>query len=80
MYDGEYLDVYINGLLDASTALSFSGAGINNFALAWNPNSHTYEQWALNGLMDEVAIWDRLLTVEEVEALYNSGQGLSLAP
>lgn len=31
-----------------------------------------------NGNIDEVAIWNRALSAEEISALYNNGEGLSL--
>jgi hypothetical protein len=31
---------------------------------------------AVNGVMDEVGFWKRVLTVAEITALYNSGSGL----
>ncbi|NMA44256.1 MAG: LamG domain-containing protein, partial [Candidatus Diapherotrites archaeon] len=30
------------------------------------------------GNIDEVAIWNRALSAEEISALYNNGEGLSL--
>ena len=34
----------------------------------------------LNGLIDEVAIWNRVLTANEISHLYNRGSGRSLLP
>jgi hypothetical protein len=34
----------------------------------------------LKGLMDEVAIWSRALSNDEIAALYNDGNGISLIP
>jgi hypothetical protein len=28
-----------------------------------------------NGLIDDVAVWDRALTMEEISPLYNNGEG-----
>ncbi|HNV01380.1 MAG TPA: hypothetical protein PKK60_03055 [archaeon] len=38
----------------------------------------SYTELMPNGKIDEVAIWNRVLTEDEIEALFNSGNGLSL--
>jgi len=39
--------------------------------MAWGSGS-------INGALEEVKVWNRVLTEEEIQALYNSGNGLSL--
>jgi prepilin-type N-terminal cleavage/methylation domain-containing protein len=41
------------------------------------PGSHSNRSW-YKGSLDEVAIWDRVLSSSEIEDLYNAGNGLSL--
>ena len=72
------ISLYVNGSLANSTARTGSG----NF----NPNSNIlaigkYGSWNgyyFSGYVDEVGFWNRALTPEEVEILYNSGDGISL--
>ena len=48
-------------------------------ALPWGKDSSapSYQRFFI-GLMDEVALWDRILSPEEVNMLYNGGQGLGI--
>lgn len=75
-YDGNTLSLYVNGNLDASTSKS----GLFMPSADWwlgaeslaggNPNS-------LNGQLDEVGIWNRALSSDEITKLYNNGGGLT---
>ena len=66
------IELYVNGVLVNSTS-GMTGA--------WNPAicsvalGHSVRGY-LDGVMDEVGIWDRALSPEDIATLYNSGQGL----
>jgi alpha-tubulin suppressor-like RCC1 family protein len=72
------LSVYVDGIPD--------GAGNGSTAsLSANPNArigygydHDGQVRYWDGAIDEVAIWDRPLSTQEVLALYNTGSGLAL--
>ncbi len=63
----------IGGGGDITPLASTSGLHIgNDRGTSWEPGG------GLNGLIDEVAIWDRMLTITEIESLYNGGEGIDL--
>ncbi len=72
-YDGSTIDYFLNGVNNAG--VSASGAvGTNEDSLyIGNIPQRNYH---LNGIIDEVGIWNRALTGEHIVALYNSGTGL----
>jgi hypothetical protein len=37
----------------------------------------TEDPWFVNGIIDEVGLWDKVLSVQERDFLYNNGNGLS---
>lgn len=66
--------IYVDGVQENthSAGFNFSAADRWSIAQEWdggNPSDF------LAGTVDEVAMWDRALTVEEVAYLYNHGQG-----
>jgi len=73
-YDGTTQKLYVNnaapvsssntGNTDAGAALTNFGGGVTN--------------QAVNGLIDECALWSRTITSAEVSELYNGGAGLEL--
>jgi hypothetical protein len=71
-YDGITKKIFLNGNLSKSD--SFSGT------IVQNPNGisligkHPPANYFFNGLIDDVRIYDRALSAEEVQALYNLGQ------
>lgn len=71
------LYLYLNGAQVASA--SIAGAGLDTFGVNWNFSLGKHQQSSqyLNGLLDEVGIWSRALTSDEVADLYNSGAGLA---
>jgi len=70
VWDGSYVHLYINGELDRSVATSTPGR-VNN-----NPLHIGYESSSLprsfNGIMDEIYIFNKSLTQEEIWDLYNN--------
>jgi len=75
--------IYINGVNVAtgnSGSNSINGVTQSNFALGVMQfgGGSLYGLYH-DGLMDEVGVWSRVLTSDEVTALYNSGNGLDYA-
>ena len=69
------IKIYVNATSDTLTALyqafTTSASNTSNFlmgSLATNANFY-------NGVIDEVAVWNRVITSTEVTELYNSGAG-----
>ena len=72
---GNTIDVRINDTTDYSTAHTTGiDSGTDPFVL------HNYTgagNFSINGALDEVAAWSRLLTSAEITELYNSGSGIT---
>lgn len=66
------VNFYINGSLDSGGELSYSTtfAGSQDTRIGLGDGTQT-----LDGIVDEVGIWNRVLTVAEVTQLYNGGNG-----
>ncbi len=76
-------DYYIDGVLNVSKAdhptaereRAWSTSTLFHFGMEMEANTATD---GFNGVMDELAIWNRELTAQEVSDLYNGGAGVSL--
>ena len=69
-WDGATITSYVNGALDRSVAFSDPlDAGTNNFRIGSASNGDIY----FDGLIDEAALYDRALTVGEVQEHYQGG-------
>lgn len=66
--------IYVDSIQVGSN-LSYDIASINNSSEPLLVGSNEYIQ-TFNGLIDEVGIWSRALTDEEIAQLYNNGEGL----
>lgn len=71
-YDGNALKVYINGALDSSLPSSIT-IPTNNLPLRIGADSSGGNLF--NGLIDEVTIYNRALTAEEIGSIYMAGSG-----
>ena len=77
-YDQQNVKLYVNGVLDKTcpftapiktlAANTYIGRALNDDTL-----------WNFPGIIDEVGIWDRALTPEEVTSLYNGGSGVQVS-
>jgi hypothetical protein len=69
-YDGvnNLQSIYINGELDSVKTVTGTMSSLNSLLLAKRPNNTGY----YFGKLDDIGIWDRALTQEEVLNLYNS--------
>ena len=74
-YDGATLKLYVNGALDSSktTAAGISNTAHDMYIGAYTGNVNSDK---LTGAIDEVGVWNRVLSAGEVTALYNSGTGI----
>lgn len=73
------LKIYVNGTLENSaTATSISSIhnGTNSFYIGYTDLFASNSAGYWDGLIDEVGVWDKVLTASEVTDLYNSGNGL----
>jgi len=68
--------VAMNGIIQAcnTTNINYSNTDINRFSIG--ANMRASPTGYLTGYVDEVGIWDRILTNAELVTLYNSGSGL----
>src|SRR5262249_21140307 len=68
-----YLDGVIHGINTGKAVLE---AGGYNLAIGENPSDNPNarnRQW--NGEIDDIGLWNRVLSPEEIALLYNNGQG-----
>ncbi|MCD6311383.1 MAG: DUF2341 domain-containing protein, partial [Elusimicrobia bacterium] len=71
-FDTGDVKIYINGKKkkeSISSIISLNTSGYNTLIGAYKSDSPTH---FLNGAIDEVGIWNRALTAEEIAAMYNS--------
>jgi hypothetical protein len=83
VFDGEFLRYYVNGILDSIQPISTQNQGKPIWV---GQNSETrigmsvaYPEWNdmhLDGLIDEVRVYNRALLDEEIQAIYNVYQGI----
>lgn len=68
-YDGvnNLQSIYINGELDSVKTVTGTMSSLNSLLLAKRPNNTGY----YFGKLDDIGIWNRALTADEVLALYN---------
>jgi hypothetical protein len=77
--DGDYVTLFINDSFSTGTA---SGAIEDSSLplLIGQRNDSSGQSFPVNGLIDEVAIWNRALTDDEIAFLYNEGAGRAVVP
>lgn len=71
------LEVFIDGVSDHKVTKSAGGTSANS-SLALAIGDDQGGDGNFYGLLDEMSIWNRILTGSEITSLYNSGAGLSL--
>ena len=73
---GVRTDMYIDGVLIASDTSAYNPQNRGNaMQLGGNPDA-AGRGW--DGNIDDVAVWNRVLTAEEVAQIWNSGEGASI--
>ncbi len=70
-YDGNTMSLYVDGTLDASQAATGSILQTSDGLTIGNDAAQPGLLW--NGLMDEVSLYNRALTSNEIAAIYNAG-------
>lgn len=73
------IQVYVNNVSSGTTTIAGGGAlGNATSGLVIGDDVDlfaNFKKW--NGLIDQVSIWNRVLSTEEITQLYNSGNGLA---
>jgi len=69
-YNGSQLRVYVNGVLDGSVNTNIA-IPANNLPLRIGADQNGSNLF--NGLIDEVEIFDRAISAEEIQSIYNAG-------
>ena len=72
-----FATVYRNGVYQEATELTLGSEATGHFVLG---NTYEYAHWSYNGWLDEVGMWNRVLSELEIQALYNHGAGRALFP
>ncbi len=76
VFDGENIKLYINGDLEDSSVFDGTIATPNqDLTIGCGYFSNNKVDF-VNGIIDEVGIWSRALTPDEIIQLYNNGNGL----
>ena len=73
VYDGSEMKLYINGIKDSATKSITGNLNQYNTPLRIGTNGGFSEDF--DGLIDQIGIWNRALTDQEITELYNSGSG-----
>ena len=76
-YDGETIRTYINGKMVAEKKIAKKDLVASNKSLSIGVRGDSKDVQWLNGLVDEVAIFDTALSEKELTAIVNSKGGLS---
>jgi len=75
-YDGSYVRIYINGTEANATAHTGSlNSNTGNVHIGYD-TTHNVSAWS--GKLDEIAIWNRCISANEVNELWNNGDGKAL--
>lgn len=73
-WDGNYLTCYINGVAgNPAEQTLIPSVNVNNLTFGKDNVTISRAYDYFNGLIDEVAIWNRALTQEEITEVYNKG-------
>ncbi len=75
--DGTRISIYVDGALDASAASS-PNISVNDYSVLIGENAETTGR-LFRGLIDDVRIYDRALSVDELRALVKAG-GVAVPP
>jgi len=76
--DGSEFCMFFDGDSVSSGTSSNAITSTTNPLLVGRRNSGDWREFPVNGKLDEIAIWTRALSDDEIAALYNGGQGASL--
>jgi hypothetical protein len=68
---GNTINISVNGLSDSAVPVGFDPSGNGDFLIGFQGDLGYY----MDGLIDEVGVWRRMLTSDERAELYNGGAG-----
>jgi len=71
-YDGKNVNIYVNGEPDGTIAAPGSIAYQNTELWFGAAPADPGQAWYLNGILDEVEIWDKAMTEDEIMSLYKN--------
>jgi Concanavalin A-like lectin/glucanases superfamily/GLEYA domain len=69
-WDGNIVKIYVDGVLDQSAENTSASINLSNFTIGGQRLE--IGEWSFNGIIDEVAIWDRVLLENEIIDLYKN--------
>jgi hypothetical protein len=69
-YDGSTLRIYLDNTEVVSASRSLNTTNNGTFLIGDRVGQNTHN---MNGLIDDVRVYDRALRIDEVEALYHEG-------
>jgi hypothetical protein len=67
-----YIQIYFNGVLEAQTNVNFP-QDYGNWPLYFGTSGQSYWDRRLDGVIDEVALYNRALSADEIAGLYAAG-------
>ncbi|MCX6801378.1 MAG: LamG domain-containing protein [Candidatus Diapherotrites archaeon] len=73
VYTGSSITFYVNEVAGNTLPNQLYDYGINTYTIGGNIIGGTTTKGSFNGLIDEVAIWNRTLSADEIRALYLTG-------
>ena len=77
----DYLQLYVNGQLEAQTNVSFAQDYAGNWPVYFGSTGQSFWDGKLKGALDEVSLYNRALSSNEVAAIYAAGaQGKCKTP
>lgn len=82
VYDASSPNVtfYLNGVASSPSGGALYSSDLSTFTIAGNAVGGTTTKPSLNGLVDEVAVYDRALSSNEIQAIYNAGSAGKCKP
>ncbi len=77
-YDGVNVEGWINGASQGTVAASGSGSNFNSDAFEIGSYFYNGSENLFSGLVDEVGVWSKKLSAQEIADLYNGGAGQTM--
>jgi hypothetical protein len=71
--NGSNVKLYVDGILDTAKNMTLSGSIINNLNLHFGCGANLAQFY--KGKIDDIGIWNRILTENEIQNLYNAQLG-----
>ena len=74
-YDGVDIRLYVDGVEEPNSPITYTGGITTSASEVWIGGNSEIPERGFYGLIDEVAIWDRALSYEQILWLYKDGIG-----